>query len=168
MKKFILALTICFFPFEAYSSLLFDYDFVDALRAECGRVLYSLNEYEYTTAYENYKKRNSQYYALEQCLKVYKQNGGKMEDLNERYRIARKITYCDIELCISKSLNNNTEPKECDLNPYLFNKFMKEHYCMIYAEIKDKYLNCKSVEIEVLNKCRQISKDYTTETKPQQ
>ena len=65
MKKLILAIAICLIPIKVMSA-----NFVDTLGAECARILFNLDVLTYPTLYTQFKNRNSQFYALEQCLKV--------------------------------------------------------------------------------------------------
>lgn len=73
MKKFCLILATCL----VLAGNARAENFVEALGAECGRILFDMEEHTYPDMYPNLMKRNSQFDAVEKCLQLYKQNGGK-------------------------------------------------------------------------------------------
>lgn len=133
MKKLILAFAICLIPAKVMSA-----NFVDTLGSECARLLLKLDVYDYPKYYDQFKNRNSQFYALEQCLKIYKQVGGDFEDLNRKYSLAKEIATHDFYLC---TLNKKAGDEECSTNHYLFKDVITNSYCATLDLINNKYPN---------------------------
>ena len=133
MKKLILAIAICLIPAKVMSS-----GFINTLGAECARILFNMDAFDYPKVYTQFKNRNSQFYALEQCLKVYKQVGGDIEKLNFKYGIATDLTIYDWKLC---NLNKKDGDKECEFNQTLFKDIIVDGYCGISNLIQNKYPN---------------------------
>lgn len=133
MKKLILAIAICLIPAKVMSA-----NFVDTLGSECARLLLKLDVYDYPKYYDQFKNRNSQFYALEQCLKVYKQVGGDFENLNRKYSLAKEIAEYDWYLC---ELNKKAGDKECTTNHYLFKDVITDSYCTTLKLVESKYPN---------------------------
>lgn len=51
-------------------------NFVNALGAECGKILFNMNNQTYPKLYSDIVKRNTQFDALERCLDLYKKTEG--------------------------------------------------------------------------------------------
>lgn len=81
MKKLVLAMLV--FATNTYAANL-----TDNIGYECAKILQNLQDYEYPTIYNNIKPRNSQFWALEKCLKVYEATGGNIQELNKRVEAA--------------------------------------------------------------------------------
>ena len=133
MKKLILALAICIIPVKVMSA-----NFVDTLGSECARLLFNLDAYDYPKYYDQFENRNSQFYALEQCLKVYKQSGGNIEELNKKYSIAKEITEYDLMLCLD---NKKDGDKKCEINQFLFKNIIAQSPCETQDFVTNNYPN---------------------------
>ena len=162
MKKLILAIAICLIPIKVMSA-----NFVDTLGAECARILFNLDVLTYPTLYTQFKNRNSQFYALEQCLKVYKQNGGDFEKINFKYGIAKEITIYDFSLC---ELNKKAGDKDCEINQVLFSKAITNTHCLNRDLVESNYPNFHykgALEILCNKDIDKFIKDFPNETEPQ-
>lgn len=133
IKKLILILIISLIPAKVMSA-----NFVDALGSECARILLNMDLYEYPKYYEQFENRNSQFYALEQCLKVYKQSGGNIEELNKKYSIAKEITEYDLMLCLD---NKKDGDKKCEINHFLFKDIIEQSPCETQDFVTNNYPN---------------------------
>lgn len=131
MKKVIIAIAICLFPLKVMSA-----SFVETLGAECARILFQLEVNEYPQKAEQLKNRNSQFYALEQCLKVYNKVGGDTKELNRKYYIAKTIIDYDFNLCV---LNKKKMTKACEHKSDLLKNVINQSPCDVSGLIKKQY-----------------------------
>lgn len=96
MKKYLFLIAICLISTNAYSE-----NITDIIGAECGKIVYSLNNFEYPKNYKIINSRNKQFVSLEKCLNIYKENGGNIDVLNKRYFRAKKGYILDLSVCYS-------------------------------------------------------------------
>lgn len=114
MKK-ILVLLLMFYTYQATAA-----DFTDTLGAECGRILFALNEYDYPKMFDAINKRNEQLNYLEKCIKLYKENNGTIENINKRYYRAYLLYGMDMANCYAEK--NTKKSDECkSVAQYTFN-----------------------------------------------
>lgn len=129
-------------------------NFINTLGAECGRMLYRMNEYLYHDDIKLNKIQLSKINELKTCLDLYTQYGGDFKELNIRYYTALGISGCfyrDYIKSISSS-NSQTEDKKAKeleaanvLKKELFNNLIKNSNCLNYYLYKDKYPECSEI-----------------------
>lgn len=161
MKKLILALAICIIPAKVMSA-----NFVDTLGSECARILFNIESKKYPSYYPQLKNRNSQFYALEQCLKVYKQVGGDFEKFNKKYDLARELAMYDWSLC---ELNKKDGDKDCEVKDYLFQNAISNLFCATFKLVESEYpnFNYKNVlEIICTQETEEILKNQNLNNNP--
>lgn len=96
MKKYLFLICLLF-PLSLKAE-----NFVDALGAECSRVLHSLSGYDYPKRFDTMLRRNRQFDFLQTCIQLYKENGGQMDILNDRYYKAQMIYRTSMSKCLSQ------------------------------------------------------------------
>lgn len=129
-------------------------NFINTLGAECGRMLYKMNEYQHHDNIKLNKIQISKINELKTCLDLYSQYGGDFNELNIRYYTALEISDCfyrDYIKSISSS-NSQTEDKKTKelevasvLKKELFNNLIKNSNCLNYYLYKDKYPECNAI-----------------------
>lgn len=140
MKKFLLAIVGIVAIIEQAKAE----NFIDALGAECGRLLFRMNESEYPLLYTVIIKRNTQFDALEKCLSLYKQNGGDMQELNRRYSNARVVASCAYIDCLVKETDDD---KKCNnMKAGAFDAAVKTSGCDLYWTLGNVYPNCGVIQ----------------------
>ena len=140
MKKFLLAVVVS----VALIGQAKAENFIDALGAECGRLLFHMNEYEYPSVYTVIIKRNTQFDALEKCLSLYKQNGGDMQELNRRYYDARLLAGCAYIDCLVREKDDD---KKCNnMKAGAFDAAVKTSGCDLYWTWGNVYPNCGVIQ----------------------
>lgn len=118
-------------------------NFVNTLGAECGKVLFIMENYDYPNIFPNIVKRNTQFDALEKCLSLYKQNGGDIQELNLRYHTASSIAGCALMSCLEKNTSSESSSKDCtNKQQAVFNNVMKTDKCIAYDYYKQDYSSC--------------------------
>lgn len=139
MKKFLLAIVgIVAIIGQAKAE-----NFIDALGAECGRLLFNMNEYDYPSLYTVTIKRNTQFDALEKCLSLYKQNGGDMQELNRRYYNARALAECVLDACLAKETDEDAKKKCYNVVKVgTFETAVKINECILYWKWSEAYPDC--------------------------
>lgn len=85
----------------------------DTIGSQCAEILSYLDYWDYPSNFDMIKKRNSQLWALNKCLKVYKENGGDINELNKRYARASVKFYSKIGECYKQ------ENMDRCISPYL-------------------------------------------------
>lgn len=123
-------------------------NFVNTVGAECGRVLFIMENYDYPDMYPAIVKRNTQFDALEKCLSLYKQNGGDIQELNIRYHTATAIAGCALMTCLEKNASSESSSKDCtNKQQAVFNNVMRLNKCDAYDAYKQDYPNCFMISI---------------------
>ena len=123
-------------------------NFVNTLGAECGRVLFIMENYDYPDMYPAIVKRNTQFDALEKCLSLYKQNGGDIRELNLRYHTATAIAGCALVTCLEKNTSSESSSKDCtNKQQAVFNNVMKMDKCIAYDAYKQDYPSCPAISV---------------------
>lgn len=147
MKKICLILVVLLATVESARAE----NFVNTLGAECGRVLFNMENYDYPDMYPAIVKRNNQFDALEKCLSLYKQNGGDIRELNGRYYTASEIAGCAYLDCVDNentSAESSPSSKDCLIRKgAIFNSVMKTDRCVVYAFYKQQYPNCFVISV---------------------
>lgn len=123
MKKFCLILAACL----VLAGNVRAENFVEALGAECGRILVDIKSYGYAR-----KKSEilSQYQSLEICMKLFKDNGGNFEELNQRYAHASLLRLMDWAECSKK------KDDICEMARINFNSILDKGLCGEYDLLK--------------------------------
>ncbi len=143
MKKFCLILAACLVLAGNARAA----GFMDTLGAECGRLLYSLNEYEFPATHSAITERNTRFDALEKCIELYKQNGGNMEELNARYMIAVSLGNCTLWDCLAGEATDDNKVDKCyEMQRITLNVALKSSRCGAYSQYKDIYPKCDIIE----------------------
>lgn len=127
MKKYLFLICLLF-PLSLRAET-----FVDALGAECSRVLYGLSGYDYPDRFDIMLKRNKQFDFLQTCLQLYKENGGKIDILNDRYDRARGLYHISIQGCFS---NEETKEENKDKCAEKANMVMEQTFLGKECELK--------------------------------
>ena len=144
MRKFYLILVVCL----ALAGNIKAENFVEALGAECGRILFDMEEHTYPDMYPNLMKRNSQFDAVEKCLQLYKQNGGNMLELNTRYFRAVGLADCAYGICEKEISASSSVAKDCfDRKASAFNYAIRQDTCDAYWAYKDVFSNCAIINV---------------------
>lgn len=146
MKKFLLAIVGIVAIIEQAKAE----NFIDTLGAECGKVLFHMNQYVYPDMYPNVVKRNTQFDALEKCLSLYKQNGGDIQELNRKYLTAHNISLCALGKCIGKKSDSDCGEEA----RFVFERAIARSECGVYLMFKDVFQDCEIIEI-LKHKCEQ-------------
>lgn len=142
MKKICLILVVLLATVESARAE----NFVNALGAECGRILFHMSNYVYPDIYPNIIKRNTQFDALEKCNSLYKQNGGDIQELNIRYHTATAIAECALMTCFEKNTSSESSSKDCtNKQESVFNNVMKVDKCIAYDAYKQDYPSCPAI-----------------------
>lgn len=116
-------------------------DFVDAIGAECSRILFHLSAYQYPPRYDTIIKRNMSYNSLQTCLQLYKENGGKIEILNARYSMSQILYKSSYMKCSSK-VSEEKEKKECkETALYVMDETLLGKQCGLQTDNDDYYIN---------------------------
>lgn len=144
MRKFYLILASCL----ALAGNVKAENFVEALGAECGRILFNMKEYTYPDRYPNIVKRNTQFDAVEKCVELYKQNGGDVKELNTRYYQAVEIANCEYNKCEKEISASSSVAKTCfDRIASVFNDAIRQDTCGAYWFYKDEFSNCAIINV---------------------
>lgn len=134
MKKICLILAVLLATAESSQAA----NFVDTVGAECGKMLFNMNNQTYPKLYSDIVKRNTQFDALERCLDLYKKNGGNIKELNARYFIAESFYGCVFVECTKRKKN----PDAICERDASFNVIIEKGGCWAYGALKDIYPNC--------------------------
>lgn len=138
MKKILFVLVFSLFIGNVKAA-----DFIDTLGAECGRILHNLSQHDYPNVYPNIVKRNTQFDALEKCLSLYKQSGGNILELNNRYHTASSISICAYGTCLEKNTSSESSSNECvAVKRVIFYDVLEMDKCSAYDAYKKMYPNC--------------------------
>lgn len=113
MKKLVFLFML--FSFNANAA-----NFTDTLGAQCAEILLILDINDYPINYDTMKKRNSQFWALQRCLNVYKENGGDLKNLEERFLKAKHLYDKDFSECLKNK-------KDCNLLVTQFKKNIQDN-----------------------------------------
>lgn len=144
MKKFYLALAVCL----AFAGNARAENFVEALGAECGRILFSMRAYTYPDVYRNIIKRNTQFDAVEKCLDLYKQNGGDVQELDRRYFNADSLAACAYSICEKEISTSGSASNDCfDRKASVFNDVVRREVCTAYWAYKDEFSGCGIISV---------------------
>lgn len=84
MKKVLFVLGLMMFNCNVALSA----NFTDTLGAECARILYNMEKYDYPSSFDTIKLRNSQIDALRKCVDMFIEFGGNIEEFNKRFQRA--------------------------------------------------------------------------------
>lgn len=155
MKKYLFLIVICLISTNAYSE-----NITDIIGAECGKIVYSLNNFEYPKNYEIINSRNKQFVSLEKCLNIYKENGGNIDVLNKRYFRAKKGYILDLSVCSSIKDKKKIEDCKASADMMFFDNLLRDIPNPSIATVNDadtfeKYNNftkeCKKADELLLN-----------------
>lgn len=160
MKKIIALLSILF-AFTVSAA-----DLTDTIGAECGRILFSLNEFKYPDNYEIIKKRNAQLNDLEECIKLYKDVNGTIENLNTKYFRAYTIYEMNMSVC---SAEKDTKKHDSCENSALsnFNENLRlssyelsDKYSFIYDNIDEAEQKEENLSYKLAKKSKEITQEW--------
>lgn len=147
MKKLILTLLILFVLSTSVRA-----DIKDEIGAECLRILYIMRKSVYPKVYDNFKSRNSQFWALEKCLEIYKNEGGKREELDHRYLIANIGAGLEYDNCIATANETKKTSEDCfekQLNTFsVLAAFSATTLKTAYCKTEENKELCKWLELQ--------------------
>lgn len=157
MKK-LLILFVLLYTFNANAANL-----TDTIGAECGRILFSLSEYDYPQYFDAINNRNKQYDYLIKCLKLYKENSGNMDILNKNYYRAHKLYKLSLIACEEEK--DRKKKDDCkEVSKYNFKENLSSSSYDLYEKYSFIYENIDHSDEENINyKIAKRANDLTKE-----
>ena len=160
MKKILILLSI-FYTFQANAA-----NFTDTIGAECGRILFALNVYDYPTLFDAINNRNKQFDYLEKCIKLYKDNGGTTDDINQKYFRAYTIYEMNMGVCFAEK--DTKKKDECKKTAeYGFNENLtlssyelSNKYSYIYDNLDEEEQNKETLSSKFAKRSKEITQEW--------